>query len=258
MRHRFMRVPSASTLIAIIALIVALTGSALAAGLVGGDKLIKRNSLSGNRLRNHTVTGQQINLRKLGTVPSASQAKTAAVARHAASADSATNANHATSADSAASASQLGGLPPSAFQSRVGGSCTASSGIEQVNADGTVACGQVRFYSGRLVTALNASPTTFLTIPGVAHVVTLNCQAGNANAELTNDGSTTDLWVNNDATYVGTNWLSANSPSAATSGTTWHLGKGSGTSATVITVTVSTEATGSSCIFQGFAQVMTS
>ena len=29
-----------------------------------------------------------------------------------------------------------------------------------------------------------------------------------------------------DTTYVGTNWLGANSPPAATGGATWHVGRG--------------------------------
>lgn len=67
-----MRRPSPSMVVALIALVVALGGTAVAAGLVNGDSLISQHSLSGNRLRNHTLTGKQINLRKLGTVPSAS------------------------------------------------------------------------------------------------------------------------------------------------------------------------------------------
>lgn len=42
-----------------------------------------------------------------------------------------------------------------------------------------------------------------------------------------------------------------------TSGGRWHFGKGSGSGAQVITVNLPAEATGSSCIFQGSAQVIT-
>lgn len=79
------RRPSASLVVAVVALAVALSGTAIAAtGRVSGDKLIKPGSLSGNRLRSHTVTGKQINLAKLGTVPSASQAADATAATDAA------------------------------------------------------------------------------------------------------------------------------------------------------------------------------
>jgi hypothetical protein len=253
MKKRRTRRPSAALVVACLALIVALSGTAVAAQqLVSGDKLIKQRSLSANRLRNHTLTGKQINLSKLGTVPSAAHATAAGNAAHA------TTAGTATSAATASNATELGGSPPTAFQSRVSGACAASSGIQQVNATGTVTCGPVSFYSGRVVTALNAPPTTFLTIPGIAHVASLNCQAGGANAELQNDGKATDIWVGGDATYVGPNWLAANTTYGTTGGSTWHLGLGSGTGAKVITVTVSVEGTGSSCIFQGYAQVMTS
>jgi hypothetical protein len=90
------RRPSASMVVAILALVVATSGGALAAGrLVNGDKLIAKHSLSGNRLRNHSISGAQINVKKLGAVPNANHANDA---DHATSADSATSANNATNA----------------------------------------------------------------------------------------------------------------------------------------------------------------
>jgi hypothetical protein len=72
--HRRRR-PSAALIVAVIALVVACTGSAVAATqLVSGDHLIKKDSLSGNRLRDHTLTGLQIKLSDLGTVPTAKNA----------------------------------------------------------------------------------------------------------------------------------------------------------------------------------------
>lgn len=97
--------------VAMTALCVAASGTAIAASkLVRGDKLIAKTSLSGNRLRHHTITGTQVNLNKLGKVPSAknadnaTNAKTATTATSALNATNATNANHSTSAASAASA----------------------------------------------------------------------------------------------------------------------------------------------------------
>ena len=73
--------------VAIVALVVAASGTAVAATkLVSGDSLIKKNSLSGNRLRAHTVSGKQIKLSSLGTVRNAA---------HATTADTATNATQA-------------------------------------------------------------------------------------------------------------------------------------------------------------------
>lgn len=79
-RLRF-RTPSPAMVVALIALVFAMTGTAFAAGaLVNGDKLIKKSTLSGNRLRPRTVTGKQVDLTKLGTVPTAVRASSAAKA----------------------------------------------------------------------------------------------------------------------------------------------------------------------------------
>lgn len=76
MKQVLRRKPSASMVVALIALCVAASGTAIAASkLVKGDKLIAKKSLSGNRLRNHTITGKQVNLQKLGTVPRAATAR---------------------------------------------------------------------------------------------------------------------------------------------------------------------------------------
>ncbi len=91
--RRRLRAPSPAMIVALIALVFAMSGTAVAAGaLVNGDKLIKKSSLSGNRLRAHTVTGKQVDLTRLGTVPTAVRADSAATADHATSADSATSA----------------------------------------------------------------------------------------------------------------------------------------------------------------------
>jgi len=102
LRHR----PSGAMLVAVMALVLAASGTAIAAStLVSGDKLIKKGTLSGNRLRKHTVTGKQVNLRKLGKVPNAKQADSATNATHATTADTATKATSATSATTATNAS---------------------------------------------------------------------------------------------------------------------------------------------------------
>jgi len=70
------RRPSAGVVVGVIALVVACSGSAFAAGrLENGDNLIKKDSLSGNRLRTGSVTGRQIKLSSVGTVPSARNAQ---------------------------------------------------------------------------------------------------------------------------------------------------------------------------------------
>ena len=99
MRELMRRRPSAAMVVAIVALVVAASGTAVAATkLVSGDSLIKKNSLSGNRLRAHTVSGKQINLSSLGTVRNAAHATTADTATNATQAANATNATTAGSA----------------------------------------------------------------------------------------------------------------------------------------------------------------
>ncbi len=76
MGQHLRRRPSAGMVVAVIALVVACSGTAFAAGkLVSGDSLIKKNSLSGNRLRTASVTGKQIKLSSLGIVPTARNAQ---------------------------------------------------------------------------------------------------------------------------------------------------------------------------------------
>jgi hypothetical protein len=98
--------------VALTALVVALSGTALAAGLVTGDNLIKPRSLSGNRLRNHSVTGLQVAAGTLAKVASAKKADRAFVAG---SSENAVNAQDAQSATNARNASTLGGQPASSF-----------------------------------------------------------------------------------------------------------------------------------------------
>jgi hypothetical protein len=108
------RRPSASMAVAIVALVVAASGTAVAAGgLANGNKLIKKHSLSGNRLVNKSVTGAQINADSLNTVPSATNALTA---NYATTADNASNATNASTAINATNATNLGGQPASAYE----------------------------------------------------------------------------------------------------------------------------------------------
>jgi hypothetical protein len=82
--------------VAMLALVVAASGTAVAAtNLSAGDSLIKKNSLSGNRLKNHSVTWNKIKQSSVGTVKNAD---------HATNADNATNAANATKATTAGAA----------------------------------------------------------------------------------------------------------------------------------------------------------
>jgi hypothetical protein len=65
--------PSPAMVVAMIALIVALGGTAIAAQNINGGA-IKKQTIGGGKLKRKTLTGFQINTNKLGTVPAARRA----------------------------------------------------------------------------------------------------------------------------------------------------------------------------------------
>jgi hypothetical protein len=67
------RRPSPAMVVAVIALIVALAGTAYAAQTINGGA-IKKQTIGGGKLKKKTLTGFQINTNKLGVVPSAVRA----------------------------------------------------------------------------------------------------------------------------------------------------------------------------------------
>lgn len=64
------RRPSPAMVVAVIALIAALAGTAIAAQTINGGA-IKKQTIGGGKLKKDTLTGFQINNNKLGTVPMA-------------------------------------------------------------------------------------------------------------------------------------------------------------------------------------------
>lgn len=73
MKKLMRRRPSPAMLVSVIALIVALGGTAIAAQNINGGA-IKKQTIGGGKLKRKTLTGFQINTNKLGTVPSARRA----------------------------------------------------------------------------------------------------------------------------------------------------------------------------------------
>ena len=65
--------PSPAMVVSVIALIVALGGSAYAAQNINGGA-IKKQTIGGGKLKKKTLTGFQINTNKLGVVPAAKRA----------------------------------------------------------------------------------------------------------------------------------------------------------------------------------------
>jgi len=97
MRTRFGR-PSASMVIAFIALIAAIGGSAYAAVGEITSRQIMDGTIKNKDIKDDALKGNKINESLLGKVPSAANADNATTAD---SADTATNADNATTADSA-------------------------------------------------------------------------------------------------------------------------------------------------------------
>ena len=73
--------PSAALVISIIALCFAVAGTGYAAFKLPknsvGTKQIKKNAVNGAKVKNRSLTGKDINLNKLGTVPNAAHANSA-------------------------------------------------------------------------------------------------------------------------------------------------------------------------------------
>ena len=100
---RFRR-PSAALIIAVVALVVATAGTGYAAFKLPnnsvGTKQLKKNAVTGAKVKRGSLDGSDIKLSTLGTVPSAAKADSATTAARATTADSAA---HAATADSASS-----------------------------------------------------------------------------------------------------------------------------------------------------------
>ena len=62
------RRPSPAMIVALVALVAALGGTAYAAGQINGNS-IQKQSIGGGKLKKQTLTGYQINVNKLGEVP---------------------------------------------------------------------------------------------------------------------------------------------------------------------------------------------
>ena len=73
MRKLRSRIPSPALVISLIALVVALAGTAYAAKKINGGLIIK-HTISGGKLKKDTLTGYQIKNSKLGVVPAAQRA----------------------------------------------------------------------------------------------------------------------------------------------------------------------------------------
>jgi asparagine N-glycosylation enzyme membrane subunit Stt3 len=133
--------PSPALVVAFVALLVALGGTAFAAFTLPknsvGTQQLKNNAVTTKKIKNGAVTKAKINTSGL-MVPNAGHANSAdsaTNAAHANSADSAINAAHASNSDNAvnasnaANATQLGGVAASSYQQRTLPSGQTETGI---------------------------------------------------------------------------------------------------------------------------------
>jgi hypothetical protein len=113
------RRPSPAMVVAIVALIVALAGTAYAAQHINGGA-IKKQTIGAGKLKHKTLTGYQINLNKLGVVPGAKRATHTywAVVNNPAGAG---NATLARSSDSSIAAAEGGGAVTVSFPVNISG-----------------------------------------------------------------------------------------------------------------------------------------
>lgn len=125
MKRLMRRRPSPAMLVSVIALIVALGGTAIAAQNINGGA-IKKQTIGGGKLKQKTLTGFQINTNKLGTVPSARRASHTywAVVNNPASPG---NAALARASDEGISASEGGGAVTVTFPVNISGCANVSS-----------------------------------------------------------------------------------------------------------------------------------
>jgi hypothetical protein len=119
MKRLMRKRPSPAMVVSVIALIVALGGTAIAAQSINGGA-IKKQTIGGGKLKQKTLTGFQINTNKLGVVPAAKRAAHTywAVVNNPASPG---NAALARASDEGISASEGGGAVTVTFPLNISG-----------------------------------------------------------------------------------------------------------------------------------------
>jgi hypothetical protein len=119
------RRPSPAMVVAVVALIAALGGTAYAAQRINGGSIIKQ-TIGGGKLKQKTLTGYQINTNKLGIVPSAKRATHTywAVVNNPAGAS---NATLARSSDAGIAVTEAGGAVNVILPTNITGCANVSS-----------------------------------------------------------------------------------------------------------------------------------
>ena len=186
--NRQLKAPSPAFVISLMALFVALGGTAYAATSLPansvGAKQLKKNAVTSPKIKNGAVTAAKINVAGL-TVPSAEHATSAESAKSAASATAAT---HAGTADHATTSDQLGGVPASAYQRRVAGTC--STALTAVDPSGSVACAPRTVVPLDLLLAEGTGSADGVQVGGLGIIMNCESQFNNKNVEFFNFNAT--------------------------------------------------------------------
>jgi len=162
--------PSPAMIVALIALVVALTGTAYAVSRLDG-RLIAKRSIPGNRLAAHTIGAGEINKKSLGKVLSAASADNASklggIGR----------GGFLAATGTASNSSKLGGIGPSGFlaatgtasdSSKLGG--IASSGFLQGRGHSYYGVADAPVSESATDCGLSVATTRVLEVPGYGYL----------------------------------------------------------------------------------------
>ena len=184
--------PSPAMVIAAAALFVSLGGTALAVTSINGNQL-KNRSVAGIKLDKHTITGSEVNLNKLGKVPSAHQA------------DQATNATNATTAATANALSPTATVSGSQISGTVANATSATNATNATNAsnvDGAT------FTQMNGSTSANTDDNILSDFGGLT--LGLRCNGGKVDIDATSATSNASYGMSGVANNNATNFVFAN------------------------------------------------
>jgi cytoskeletal protein RodZ len=198
---------SPAMVVAVIALIAALGGSAIAAGGLTGTQKKQVRKIS-TKVFNSQIGGASV--AHAGTADTATKATTATTATKATTATTATKAttaDTATKAITAANAEKFDGQPSGAYQRKLKAGCLPPSSIAGLSSEGDVTCTSP-------VQAISATPPA-----GENHFQSLG--NGLQLATICHDGGQVEMAFQNvGAAAANLNWLYGNGSTVSASGVT--------------------------------------
>jgi hypothetical protein len=248
---RFLR-QSPALVVAMIALFVALSGTAVAttSALITGAQIMN-NSITGADVKNKSLAAADFKGSLRGPRGVAGPAGAAG--------PQGTQGPHGAQGPQGPQGPQGETGPPGAPNPNA----VNSDKLDNIDSSGFVQ-GEGKAYVGRIVLpASNPFPNdTILVVPGFATLRALNCQAGGANASLVNFDQargTFSGWRDigaADPNFVSSPGLvSWGSPFQTTERTTWHLSVGTEANAEAATIDLFTHTDGSNCFYSATAHV---